>query len=188
MKKFNNNDTKGNGQVKQKGNDNLIRDDIDSINKYTYGEDSVSLLGTLSTDEISSLLFMIEEEKMARDIYDELFDQTGVIQFDKISDSEQKHYDTLLSTADKFDIDTTALSTEAGVFSNLDIQNLYDTLIAQGSTSVEEAIAVGIIVEEADIADLYDTLDTLENTSLEQTYEQLLNGSLNHLDAFENIA
>lgn len=172
MKKFNKN--KGYGRTK--------KDDCE------YLEDNGNLLQPLSEDEISSLLFMIEEEKMARDIYDELFEQTDVIQFDRISDSEQKHYNKLLTTATKFDVDVTNLSTEVGVFSNLEIQSMYDTLIAQGSNSEEEAIAVGIIVEETDIADLYETIDTLDNVLLEQAYSQLLNASIHHLDAFENIA
>lgn len=186
MKKFTNNTNKGHGPT---NNDNgTARDNIESKGTCNYLEDSTSSLGTLSVEEIASLLFMIEEEKMARDVYDTLFEQTGIIQFDKISNSEQKHYDTLLATASTFDVGTTELSTEVGVFNSLEIQNIYDTLIAQGSISAEEAIAVGVIVEETDIADLYATIDTLDNVFLEQTYEHLLSASINHLDAFENIA
>ncbi|MFA7355424.1 MAG: DUF2202 domain-containing protein, partial [Sulfurimonadaceae bacterium] len=56
---------------------------------------------TLDETEVASLVYMIEEEKMARDIYDALFEQTGISTFDTISNSEQKHYDKLLLVASK---------------------------------------------------------------------------------------
>lgn len=142
----------------------------------------------VDSSEVSSLLFMIEEEKMARDIYDALYEQTGLIEFDKISNSEQKHYDTLLKTADKLGIDISYLASEAGIFNNTEIQNLYDQLIAQGSISADAAIDVGIAIETTDIADLNAAINTTEITLLGHVYNNLLNGSLNHLSAFEGIA
>ncbi len=142
----------------------------------------------LADVDVSNLLFMIEEEKMARDIYDTLFEQTGLIQFDKISDSEQKHYDTLLKTAATLGVDTSLLSTEVGLFSNVEIQSLYDTLLAQGSVGVDSAIAVGIAIEETDIADLYATIEETEVAMLDSVYVKLLGASESHLAAFESIA
>ena len=138
--------------------------------------------------EIQNLLFMIEEEKMARDIYDVLYEITGINTFDRISESEQKHYDTLLSTAERLNIDTSFLSSEPGVFTNEDVQDLYDDLILQGSQSTQDAIEVGILIEEVDISDLYNAIETTEIVELDQVYTNLLNASVNHLTAFENIA
>lgn len=143
---------------------------------------------SLSQSEIDSLLYMIEEEKMAHDIYAELFEQTGLIEFDKISESEQKHYDKLVSVADRFDVDISFLSTESGVFANDEIQTLYDTLMLEASLSTEAAIDVGIAIEEADIADLSATIETTEAVLLGQVYSHLLDASTNHLSAFEGIA
>lgn len=151
-------------------------------------ENSTMAIEPLNATDTQTLLYMIEEEKMARDVYDVLFEQTGIRTFDKISDSEQKHYDTLLSTAVKLGVDTTLLSTEAGVFSNDTLQSLYDQLILQASTSTNDAIAVGIAIEQTDIADLQATVATTEVTLLGQVYANLLNGSEHHLTAFENIA
>jgi len=161
---------------------------VDSTNTNDGTVPIVQQSNILSEGEVSSLLFMIEEEKMARDIYDELFEQTGLIQFDKISDSEQQHYNTLLTTAAKLGIDTDSLSTQAGVFTNSAVQSLYDQLIAQGSISTESAIDVGITIEQTDITDLQTVIDTTEITLLGQVYNNLLDASVNHLNAFENIA
>ena len=164
-------------QGSQKGN----------VTEKSYQADSV-VVDTLADVDVSALLFMIEEEKMARDVYDALFEQTGIVQFDRISDSEQKHYDTLLKTAAKLGVDTSSLSTEAGLFTNVEVQSLYDELMAQGSVSADAAIAVGIAIEEADIADLYASIEGTEVAMLDNVYVKLLGASESHLAAFESIA
>lgn len=140
---------------------------------------------SLSQEEISTLLFMIEEEKMAGDIYEALYEQTSLPVFNTISLSEDKHMDALLNLASKFDIDTSAISGEIGVFSNDDIQNLYDTLLDQASTSVEDALNVGYNIEETDIADLQAAIEATDITLIGQVYSHLLDGSSNHLEAFD---
>lgn len=142
----------------------------------------------ISEEAIASLLFMIEEEKMARDIYDALYEQTGLQTFDSISDSEQTHYDTLLSTAYTLGLNTDSLSTQAGLFTNNAVQSLYDQLMLQASVSTEAAINVGITIEVTDIADLKTVIETTEVALLGQVYTHLLDASINHLAAFESIA
>jgi len=139
----------------------------------------------LDANESASLLFMIEEEKMARDVYDALFEQTGVAIFDNISNSEQKHFDALLNTAAKLGVDTSFISNDAGVFENSQIANLYTELLAQGSTSLIAALEIGALIEKVDIADLNDAIATTDIALLGQAYQRLLNGSENHLSAFE---
>lgn len=143
---------------------------------------------SLTQTDVTTLLFMIEEEKMARDVYDALYEQTGLNIFDKISDSEQTHYSTLLKTASKLGVDTSSLSTQAGVFTNDTVQSLYDQLILQGSQSTSNAIGVGILIEETDISDLQTAIGETNVSSLDQVYSNLLNASYNHLWAFDSIA
>lgn len=149
-----------------------------------FSDESLSV----SDEEAQSLLYMIEEEKMAHDIYTELYEQTGLEEFATIGESEQRHYDKLLFTAERLDVDTSSLSTEAGVFANEDIQNLYDTLMSEASASTEAAVNVAISIEQSDIADLELTADNTDVVLLGQVYSCLENASLNHLEAFENIA
>lgn len=137
------------------------------------------------TEAIASLLFMIEEEKMAMDVYDTLYEQTGLAIFDKISSSEEKHMNALINAAIKLNVDISTLSTEAGVFTNEDISSLYTDLITQGSLSINDALLVGALIEQTDIADLQDTISTNEVTLLGQIYTNLLNGSEHHLAAFD---
>lgn len=130
------------------------------------------------------ILFSIDEERMARDVYDALYIQTGLKIFDNISDSEQKHYDAVLNSAINLGIDTSALLTTPGVYLNPEIQALYDDLMALGSQSTADALNVGKMIEEVDITDLKEMIDSSPITSLDSVYTNLLNGSYNHLDAF----
>lgn len=141
---------------------------------------------SVSQAQIDTLLYMIEEEKMARDVYDALYEQTGILKFDTISNSEQKHYDTLLSAAASLGIDVSALSTEVGVFTNAEVQALYDQLLAQGSLSLEAALETGIAIEQTDITDLQNAIDESDVSLLDTVYSNLMRASYNHLDAFES--
>lgn len=139
----------------------------------------------LSDSEIGSLLFMIEEEKMAQDVYDALYEQTGLAIFDKISNAETKHMDALLRSAERLDIDTSFLSSETGVFENLEIQDLYTDLLTQASVSTEAALEVGYLIEQTDIEDLQIAIEDNSTAILGVVYNHLLDGSENHLAAFE---
>ena len=155
--------------------------DDHQLNDY----DAISL--TLTEDEAAGLIYMIEEEKMAMDLYDAFAEQTGSRIFERISDSEQRHMDALLMVADAAGIDVPELSEQPGKFHNPTIQNLYDTLLAQGSASFADAIAVGIAVEETDIYDLQQLVPETEISLLGVVYSNLLAGSQNHLAAFESF-
>jgi len=142
----------------------------------------------LSADAASGLIYMIEEEKMARDLYDAFFDQTGSTVFDRISDSEQQHYDTLITVADAAGIDLSAISTTVGVFTNPEIQSLYDLLLAQGSLSLDAAYEVGVLVEQTDIADLQNYITGEDIGIVGTIYEHLEVGSEHHLATFSQYA
>lgn len=143
---------------------------------------------TLDAVAVAGLVFMIEEEKMARDLYDALFSQTGSLVFDKISDSEQRHMDSLLAVAAKAGVDLSAVSTTAGVFVNAEIQSLYDTLLAQGSVSLDAAYDVGVAVEKADIEDLITYNSSDEISIIGTVYSHLEQASENHLATFSSYA
>ncbi len=150
------------------------------------GGKTMATNNTLDSGDTASLLFMIEEEKMARDVYDALYEQTGLKIFDNISNSEQKHMNALLNAAAKLGVDTSTLNMDAGVFVNTEISDLYTQLLIQGSVSTTAALEVGALIEATDIADLQEAIATVDVTLLGQVYANLLNGSENHLNAFES--
>ena len=151
-------------------------------------DDDGNLAGELTAEEAASLQFMIEEEKVARDVYLYMSDLYGLKVFGNISASEQRHMDAVLFLIDGYNVVNPA-SDERGVFVNETLAQLYTDLIAQGELSLEDALKVGALIEETDIVDLNSWLEKVENANVEIVYASLLKGSTNHLRAFvRNLA
>lgn len=137
-------------------------------------------------DTSGSLLYMLEEEKLAHDVYVTLGDQWGVPVFANISVSETTHQELLLPLLESRGL-LDPRSPEIGVFVNADLQALYDVLAARGSVSLAEAIQVGIAIEERDITDIAAALEAEPAADVISVYERLLSGSENHLRAFQRL-
>lgn len=97
--------------------------------------------GDISEEEKKSLLQMREEEKLAHDVYTALYQKWGKQILSNIAASEQTHTGAVLGLLTKYNIPDPAKS-EAGVFTSPEIQKLYDTLVAQGNTSLLDALIV----------------------------------------------
>ncbi len=139
--------------------------------------------GSLDQNEIDGLLFMREEEKLARDVYTYLANVWGMPVFSNIASSEQTHMDSVLTLLNQYGLmDST--SSIAGEFNNSELQALYNQLIAQGSVSIEEALKVGAAIEEIDILDLQERIAQTDEADILQVYQNLEKGSKNHLNAF----
>ncbi|NWG08021.1 MAG: DUF2202 domain-containing protein [Chloroflexi bacterium] len=139
----------------------------------------------LSTEEAASLLYMREEEKLARDVYNALFTVWGQPTFSNIASSEQQHMDQIKLLIDRYGLTDPAL--EPGKFTNSTLQALYDQLAAQGSASLADALKVGTAIEEIDIVDLQTRIAQTNNADIQLVYNNLMNGSYNHLRAFASV-
>jgi hypothetical protein len=138
----------------------------------------------LTAEEEASLLFMREEEKLARDVYVYLYGTWGDPIFVNIADSEQQHTDAVLGLLEKYNLPDPAAGKAEGEFNNLNLLGLYDLLTAQGEASLIDALIVGAQIEELDISDLNAQLLFIDNADIIMVYENLLKGSRNHLRAF----
>lgn len=139
---------------------------------------------TLSAAETESLVYMREEEKLARDVYRTLFNRWNLSIFNNISGAEQTHMDTLAGILATYGIADPVTSDATGSFTNPVLASLYDQLVARGNTSAAEAIQVGIFIEETDISDLQKAISESTHDDVTRAYENLLRGSYNHLQAF----
>lgn len=139
---------------------------------------------TLTTQEKEDLTFMREEEKLARDVYLTLHDIWGTPVFASIATSEQQHMDAILALLNTYKLPDPTVGKLVGEFMNVELQALYDALIARGKTSALEALLVGGVIEETDIEDLNAAMATSRLSNIDQVYQNLLNGSYNHLRAF----
>jgi hypothetical protein len=109
---------------------------------------------SLMADEIAGLQFMREEEKLAHDVYVSFYQQYGLAIFNNIANSEATHMAAIKTLLDRYGIADPATSQPIGVFTNPDLQALYNQLILQGNQSLAAALQVGTAIEEIDISDL----------------------------------
>jgi hypothetical protein len=140
-------------------------------------------VGELDTAEKEALLYMREEEKLAQDVYAVLYAKWGLPVFQNISQSEQTHTSAVKVLLDRYGVKDPA-STTPGVFTNPDLQKLYQTLAARGTQSIGEALKVGAEIEEIDILDLKQRLAQTDQADIQQVFTNLGNASNNHLRSF----
>ena len=139
----------------------------------------------LSPAEITELRYMREEEKLARDVYRALAVKwSDATVFARIAQSEQRHMEAVKAVMDRYGVADPAAGKAAGSFTDARLQALYDDLLADGSRSLQTALAVGVTIEKTDIADLEDALEATSNADLERLYGNLLRASQHHLQAF----
>ena len=134
--------------------------------------------------ETEDLLWIREEEKLARDTYLTLYEGWSLNVFHNISQSEQRHMDAVLAQLTWFGIEDPVTDDTIGVFTNSTLADLYNDLVTLGGESLLDALHVGAYIEELDIRDLRLAIAATDEPSLISTYSNLLAGSRNHLRAF----
>jgi hypothetical protein len=138
----------------------------------------------VSASEEKELLYMREEEKMAHDVYTQMFDKWGSRPFYNISGAEERHMAAIKSMIDKYALTDPVKDIKTGAFTNADIKKLYSGLLEQGYKSELDALKAGAEIEEVDIKDLIQAIKDTDNNDIKFVYNNLLNASGNHLRAF----
>ncbi len=137
----------------------------------------------LTTTDSTNLIFLKQEEKMARDVYQVLHAKWGHPTFANISVSEQRHMDSVTALLKRYGV-ADPTPAQPGVFTIPALQALYDQLVAEGSKSLQDALEVGVVIEETDIDDIRRMLDATRERPIRRVLTNLQNGSYNHLEAF----
>ena len=130
------------------------------------------------------ILYMREEEKLARDVYLTLYDMWGIRAFLNIARSEQRHMDAVATLIEAQGLADPAKGAKLGEFQNPTLASLYTSLVKQGSKSPQDALVVGSIIEDLDIHDLETYLAKTEDPASIAVFTSLLLGSENHMRSF----
>ena len=138
----------------------------------------------LNEAEVSALIYMREEEKLARDVYLFSLDLYGMRIFSNISESEQVHMDAILDLMNTYNIQDKTPQ-ETGVFNNSELQKLYNDLTARSSKSLLDALMVGATIEDLDIKDLKEQAQKTERADIIGTFGFLECGSRNHMRSYD---
>jgi len=152
-----------------------------SANSYAAPQNTNTLL---NESEAKTLQFMHEEEKLARDVYRTLGTTWGIRAFNNIALSEQRHMNILAEKLNQYNLPNIVNNDTTGYFENPTLATMYQELIAKGLQSELDALYIGAYIEELDIQDLQKAIKESQHTALDNTYENLMRGSRNHLRAF----
>ena len=176
----------------QIGNGDTTAEDVASPETTISQEDSViteeeaTTDSTVDTSTLAEMLtFIVQEEKLAHDLYVQLASTSGAQQFANIVNSESTHISLVQGLLVSYNIVDPTVGLAEGEFLDQDLQALYDSLLASGSVDRAGAIAAGIAVEEKDIADIEVMLASELPSDVASVLERLLSGSQNHLAAFQ---
>jgi len=151
----------------------------------------VGILATPSANAVSltaaqkgKLQYLVEEEKLARDVYGYFSTKVTTQRFSNIVKSEQTHMDQISNLLDSYKISNPTVGKAAGEFKNKSLANLYKKLISDGSSSTPAAFGVGVKIEKMDLADLKSIRKLFSQSDILAGLDLLEKGSQNHLAAF----
>ncbi len=196
-----------NGHGESAGNETNSSSESDHVNEFNLSVYSTSVL----SDELKqSLAYMGNEERLAYDVYHNLYNYhvtenaTEINQLKNISErSEIEHVGIVQDLVNRYElapedvanvVDPVAdrnISFEnmpSGEYDVPVIQDLYNLLYAKGITSSESALMVGCMVEVTDVNDLnkYITMAEESNASdVVEAFNVLRDGSYSHYWAFD---
>lgn len=157
----------------------------------TYGAYYIQNLPkqSLSQEEIKDLLYMREEEKLARDVYLTLSKYYPLPVFRNIAKSEEQHMKMVGLLLKKYNLSDPVSETgnKVGVFKDGKLQEFYKQLVEKGKKSLIDALKVGATIEDLDIRDLEEALRRTDNEDIKVVYQNLMKGSRNHMRAFVRV-
>ncbi|MCB0663375.1 MAG: DUF2202 domain-containing protein [Saprospiraceae bacterium] len=138
----------------------------------------------LSDVEKEALTFMLEEEKLARDVYNKMNEMWNIQVFANIMASEQSHMDAIECLMIRYQLELPDFNDNPGMFTNPNLADAYAALIQKGQTSLVDALTVGAYIEDLVINDLKLNYDRVDNDDIHAVFDNLERGSRNHLRAF----
>ena len=157
-----------------------------SVAVFIYGFVNYNAPATINNIEKEGILYMREEEKMARDIYETMFEKYNTNPFGNIRFSEQRHMDRMEMLINAYKLYDPIKTTKdvRGKFVNAGLQKLYNSLLEKGKISFTEALKAGAAIEEIDIADLNKEFAKTNKEDIRSAYTALKQASEHHLNAF----
>jgi len=136
-------------------------------------------VSNLTDEEKKGLINQYGEEKMARDVYLYAYEKYGTPVFKNIANSEQQHMNAIKALLDRYGITP---PTDYAKDTELAAQ-----LKAKIDEGLEQALNVGVTVEEVDIKDIAELAkQAAENNAqdLLAVYTNIAGASFNHLKGF----
>jgi len=140
---------------------------------------------TLSAGAQAALLFQIDEERMAGELYRAWGAKWDLVPFAHIPLAEARHETVLRQLATRAGLALPAAV--PGHFASAEVQKRHDDLLPLGLVSADGALRAAAYVEEVDIADLRTLLASTDNAAWQEIAAMLETASGHHLGAFVGL-
>lgn len=157
---------------------------LSGCNKDDVVPTTTSNVSGLSVAEAEDLNFLIQEEKLARDVYLYAYQKHGDNIFNNIASSEQSHMDQVAALLEQYNLTNPVIGLGMGEFENATLQQMYYDLTAIADNSSVDGFTVGATIEDLDINDIDDLYANTNNPDLLAVYDALTCGSRNHMRSF----
>lgn len=140
---------------------------------------------TLTAPEAELLRHMRQEEELARNVYRAFERRWGLPIFANIRESEERHVEAMRGLLERYGLADPLDGRDDGELADAELAALQARLAARGARSLEEALRVGLEIEELDIVDLRAQRRRMaDHPAVGRVYAQLERASRNHLRAF----
>lgn len=156
----------------------------------SYNDTSTTIINawssaTLNAQQIEKLEYLIQEEKLARDVYLQMYKLWWNKKFYNIINSEENHQSQVARILDTYTIQNPIQDKWPGEFADTQFVDLYNQLVASGSASLADSLQVGIDIETMDIKDIEEIMPLFDGKAdIQQMLNSLLEWSKRHLSAF----
>lgn len=141
-------------------------------------------LQAIDAGEAQDLVYMRQEEKLARDVYRVLHARWGLQTFANIAQSEQSHVELVLYVMNRYGMPDPLTSDATGYFVDPLLSGLFQRLVALGNQSPVHALVAGALIEDLDMVDIHAAILRTDNRDVATVWQNLVRGSRNHLRAF----
>lgn len=140
--------------------------------------------GTLTPAQERDLAAQAEVEKLSHDVYLAFADSTGDPRFEHIAWSETRHLAAVRTLMDTYDVTDPTAGDRVGEFDSDAFRSTYESAVADGSKSLQDALTVAAGLERTDIDGLEAATEGLDAPDVERVYAHLTMASQMHLAAF----
>lgn len=140
--------------------------------------------GALTDAQKTTLAALMEEQKLAHDLYDAFANAYATSVFGCVSSEVSTQLTATGNLLTLYAVADPTAGQPPGKFTSAAIQQQYESLLAQGTTSLDSASAAARSLESTSIADLTAAATDLSAPDVLQLYANLLEASQRHLAAF----
>ena len=140
----------------------------------------------LTKKEKWALLFILEEEKMIRDLSYNFSDKYEDKIFEDIYKAENSHIDPVQKIVRDYNLDDPSSKKDVGEFHNPQIRMIYDELLKQGQKDKVSAYKALLQALERNISNLNENIDKTDKDGILFLFRNLRRSSKNHMKSLLN--